>query len=631
MVPCWRFVGWAGCATATRSALQQGLFRRPGRNYLLLLEHEPTFTLGLRGNHTHLKVPPEELGGELIHTDRGGDVTYHGPGQLVGYPILDVPGRRRSGQDRPASGLVDTRKYVAGVAQLVIDVLEDLGLPGCFYDPEYPGVWAPKRGVGIFGRPRKIAAVGVKLSRGRSMHGFALNVTYEPLPYFDRIVPCGLADKFVTSMFTEGIPLTMPAVVEAVAARAVLRWGSPDHSDSDRSDLDRSDDGLIDRADVHWRPEKVELAPFSLAVDPTAAGVSLTPGFKMPWIRPDAVLAPPRADLLEDPTIPSGLQRRRVAAGVTEGLSIRARKPSWLKAPVRHDASVLGLRKLVRSLDLVTVCEEAGCPNLSECWADGTATFMINGERCTRACGFCMVDTSKPMPLDPAEPKRLARAVARLGLRYAVVTAVARDDLADGGAAAFAQTIGAIRELVPGCQVEVLFPDCKGDPEALQLIFDARPDVANHNIETVARLQRLVRPSASYARSLGVLSRAKGAGLVTKSSIIVGMGESDREVRQTLDDLAAIGTDIVTIGQYLRPSARHLPVVRWVPPDTFTEWANHGQAAGIHHVEASPLTRSSYHARQAAHRAGAVTAPAEHPRRVGPGGSPGPARGRSLT
>jgi lipoic acid synthetase len=254
----------------------------------------------------------------------------------------------------------------------------------------------------------------------------------------------------------------------------------------------------------------------------------------------------------------------------------------------------------------VTVCEEAGCPNLSECWADGTATFMINGDRCTRACGFCLVDTRKPLPPDPAEPARVAEAVERLGLRFAVVTAVARDDLADGGLSGFAATVEAIRARVPGCGVEVLIPDAKGDPASLGIVFDARPDVLNHNIETVARLQRAVRPSASYARSLGVLAAAKAAGLVTKSSIIVGMGETDDEVTQTLADLAGVGVDIVTIGQYLRPTTHHLPVARWVPVERFAAWAEAGEAMGITHVEASPLTRSSYHARQAS--AGAAAA-----------------------
>jgi lipoic acid synthetase len=258
------------------------------------------------------------------------------------------------------------------------------------------------------------------------------------------------------------------------------------------------------------------------------------------------------------------------------------------------------LRRSMRSLDLVTVCEEAGCPNIFECWADGTATFMINGERCTRACGFCLVDTGHPLPLDDGEPARVAEAVDRLQLAHAVVTAVARDDLPDGGAAAFAATIAAIRRRCPGTSVEVLIPDCKGDEVALDTIFGARPDVLNHNLETVARLQRAVRPSAGYARSLAVLARAKAAGLVTKSGLVLGMGEHEDEVLGALADLAAVGVDILTVGQYLRPTAAHVPVSRWWTPAEFDALASAAREMGFAHVQASPLTRSSYHAREAA-------------------------------
>ncbi len=276
-----------------------------------------------------------------------------------------------------------------------------------------------------------------------------------------------------------------------------------------------------------------------------------------------------------------------------------------MRAPVRIGPEVLRLRSMMRRLGLVTVCEEAGCPNLSECWADGTATFMINGERCTRACGFCLVDTRHPLALEASEPDHVADAVARMGLAHAVVTAVARDDLDDGGAEAFAETIAAIRRRAPETTVEVLIPDCKGDRTALGKIFAARPDVLNHNIETVLRLQRAVRPSASYARSLAVLGRAKRAGLVTKSGLILGMGESRPEVLATLADLRAVEVDIVTIGQYLRPSERHLPVSRWWAPDEFEEIGAVAIEMGFSHVESSPLTRSSYHARRAVVKASA--------------------------
>jgi lipoic acid synthetase len=276
------------------------------------------------------------------------------------------------------------------------------------------------------------------------------------------------------------------------------------------------------------------------------------------------------------------------------------RKPEWLRAKARLGPEYRALKQVVRDLSLVTVCEEAGCPNIYECWADGTATFMINGDRCTRACGFCLVDTRKPFPLDPEEPERVAEAIDRLGLAHAVITCVARDDLADGGAGGFVATVEAVRRRSPSTALELLISDCKGDPASLERIFATRPDVLNHNVETVPRLQRAVRPSASYARSLAVLARARAAGLTTKSGLVVGMGETWPEVLATLADLHGVGVDIVTLGQYLRPTPSHLPVARWWAPEEFTQAKQAGEALGIPHVEASPLTRSSYHARQAA-------------------------------
>jgi len=248
----------------------------------------------------------------------------------------------------------------------------------------------------------------------------------------------------------------------------------------------------------------------------------------------------------------------------------------------------------------VTVCEEAGCPNLSECWRDGTATFMVLGERCTRACGFCLVDTRKPEAPDVDEPQRVAEAVVRMNLSHAVLTMVARDDLEDGGMTHVAACVEAIRKRSPHTRVETLVSDAKGDVASFAPLYRARPDVFNHNIETVARLQRAVRPSAGYARSLGVLSAARSAGLTTKSGLVLGMGESVEEVDGCLADLASVGVSIVTMGQYLRPTSHHLPVARWIHPDEFARWKQIGEGFGIAHVEASPLTRSSYHARQSA-------------------------------
>ncbi len=286
------------------------------------------------------------------------------------------------------------------------------------------------------------------------------------------------------------------------------------------------------------------------------------------------------------------------------------RKPPWLRVPARMGSDFLALRHTMRDLDLVTVCEEAGCPNIFECWADGTATFMINGERCTRACGFCLIDTRHPLPMDGDEPQRVAAAVEKLGLLHAVVTAVARDDLPDGGASGFVATIESIRRRCPQTAVEILVPDCKGRASALAALIGARPDIFNHNLETVARLQRAVRPSAGYARSLAVLARAKAGGLTVKSGLILGMGETEPEVVGALADLRGVGVDIVTLGQYLRPSASHLPVARWWTPEEFDRLRGIGDAMGFAHVQSSPLTRSSYHARAAAASSGVGTASA---------------------
>ena len=577
-------VRWLGRVRyADAHALQRALHERSPEDHLLLLEHPHVYTLGVRTRPEHLLVPPAEVGAELVRADRGGDVTYHGPGQLVGYPILTVPGGRDA-----------TPNYVHGVEQAVIDALADLGLPGCGRLAGYPGVWVDPDGPA----PRKVCAVGVRLSRGRSMHGFALNVAPD-LSMFGHIVPCGIPDKAVTSLAAEGVRVTMREVVDAVAARAAERWGAgcvPER----RGGCGPGRDGRTwERQDVAWKVRTEDLSPFTRGEGPGAV------------VAPDGHGRPASARPSSPPagrpaSQPVRLLGRLAEAGVDAkaGLPLAERKPEWLRVKADLGPDYRSLKNTMRSLDLVTVCEEAGCPNIFECWADGTATFMINGERCTRACGFCLVDTRHPEPPSPDEPERVAEAVARMGLAHAVVTAVARDDLPDGGAAAFAETIRAIHRRCAGTAVEVLIPDCKGDAAALETIFAARPEVLNHNLETVARLQRAVRPSAGYARSLAVLARAKAAGLTTKSGVILGMGETEDEVLGALADLAGVGVDIVTLGQYLRPTANHLPVARWWAPEEFASLREAGMAMGFAHVEASPLTRSSYHAKQAATAAG---------------------------
>ena len=274
-------------------------------------------------------------------------------------------------------------------------------------------------------------------------------------------------------------------------------------------------------------------------------------------------------------------------------------RPDWLKVRFFGGENYQELKRIMRSLDLHTVCESARCPNQGECWEHRTATFMILGNICTRSCGFCAVPSGRPLgPPDEAEPERVAEAVARMNLRYAVVTSVNRDDQADGGAAIFARTIAAIRKRVPGCRVEVLIPDFRGEWTALDTVLAASPDVLNHNIETVPRLYGQVRRGALYERSLELLRRAKQSApaMPVKTGIMLGLGETREEVLQVMADLAGQKTDIFTLGQYLQPTREHLPAVRFVPPDEFAEFKRAGEALGLRHVEAGPLVRSSYHA-----------------------------------
>ena len=501
-------IRWLG-KTAYRDAwaLQKSLFggKRGGkRNYLLLMEHFPVYTFGVRGKQEHLQKNSAALGAESYWVDRGGDVTFHGPGQLVGYPVLSLPLKK--------SGLTDTAAYVFQLEELLIQTLRHFGISGALRKRGFPGIWAGEK---------KIASVGVRLTRGRTMHGFGLNVNND-LSWFDHIVPCGISGIQMTSMKKEGADVLPEQVAEAVADLAAANWAS---AGTERTGLEAQD--------------SVQASPVQI-----------------------------------------------------QGLELKARKPEWLRAPVVYSNQYQNLKKTLSGL--TTVCEEAGCPNIYECWGAGTATFMINGDRCTRNCGFCLVDTRKPLEVDSQEPERLALAVKEMGLSHVVVTAVARDDLADGGAEGFLRSIRAIRRECPEADVEVLIPDFKGDPELLDSVFSERPDILNHNLETVLRLQKKVRPQAGYVRSLAVLARAKEAGLITKSSLMAGLGETQAEMQAALLDLASVGTDIVTIGQYLRPSQKHLPVARWVEPQEFQEMKAWGEDLGISHVESGPLVRSSY-------------------------------------
>ncbi len=288
---------------------------------------------------------------------------------------------------------------------------------------------------------------------------------------------------------------------------------------------------------------------------------------------------------------------------VTEGQSAAQRtlrRPEWLKVQLKTDSSFNDLKHIMRGDRLHTVCEEARCPNIYECWGHGTATFMILGDTCTRGCRFCAVTTGRPNELDLAEPSRVADAVVKMGLRHVVVTSVARDDLADGGAAVFAATIHAVRAARQDCRVEVLIPDFLGHWDALRTVLDARPDILNHNIETVRRLSDRVRSKAKYDRSLELLRTAAEMqpGIPTKSSMMLGVGETWDEILATLDDLRAVGVSLVTIGQYLQPTRQHLAVERYYTPDEFAALRKEGMKRGFAHVESGPLVRSSYHAQE---------------------------------
>lgn len=271
-------------------------------------------------------------------------------------------------------------------------------------------------------------------------------------------------------------------------------------------------------------------------------------------------------------------------------------KPAWIKTRATQGPEFRELSGLVRDQQLHTVCQEAGCPNIFECWEDREATFLIGGSQCTRRCDFCQIDTGKPEPLDRDEPRRVADSVASMGLKYATVTGVARDDLPDGGAWLYAETIRQIHEHSPGTGVEILVPDFNGRPDQLGQVFDARPEVFAHNVETVPRIFKRIRPAFTFERSLDVITQGRDAGLVTKSNLILGMGEERAEIEDALQRLHDAGTDLITLTQYLRPSPRHLPVARWVRPEEFVELREVAERMGFAGVLAGPLVRSSYRA-----------------------------------
>lgn len=481
-----------------------------GVEKLLLVEHPPVYTIGRGGDEANLLGAPQRLGVPLFRISRGGDATFHGPGQVVAYPILSLD---REGRD--------LHRYLRRLEEVVIRTLAAFGIAGARIEKK-TGVWVGRR---------KIASIGVGVRRWVTWHGLALNVDPE-LDYFRAIVACGLDGIEVTSMARE---LLREVRLAAVRARLVEEFA----------------------------------AVFAVSVE-----------------------APPRGAAPK--------RGRPYAARISQadpGVS-GERKPSWLRARVPAGATYFQTRSILADLRLTTVCQEALCPNIGECWAHSTATFMLMGESCTRSCGFCAVKHGATERIDPLEPVRVAAAAARLGLKHVVVTSVNRDDLPDGGAGHFAATARAIKERVRDCAVELLVPDFQGDEQALRTVVDSPVDVLDHNTETVPRLYPTVRPGSKYERSLELMARAKRmrSDLLVKSGVMAGLGETDEELLAVFADLRAASCDIITVGQYLRPTKEHLPMRRFVTPDEFAALRDRALAMGFHHVEAGPLVRSSYHA-----------------------------------
>lgn len=508
--------------------------KSPG--HVLMLEHDPVYTYGAHARVENFLIDPSRLaesGALVTATDRGGDVTFHGPGQLVAYPIV-------------RTGRYAARRWVSVLEAVVVRTLREFGINGVL-DSKYPGVWVGEK---------KICAIGVRVSGGISIHGLALNVTTD-LSWFDAIVPCGIKGRGVTSIEAElGERVPMERVVLSISNSFSAELG----------------------------------------------GVEVT--FEAaPWPRDEARDVDEGSDTPKANSWPD--RRPRASDGTL--------RPDYVRAVARFDEGYRKVMSVVREGELNTVCEAAKCPNIHECWEEETATFMILGDRCTRACKFCNISTSRPAAVDWDEPQRVARAAAILDLSHVVVTSVARDDLPDGGAGVIAETIYAIRAALPAASIEVLVPDFKGDKDSLETVLAAHPDVLNHNVETVARLQRAVRPSASYARSLAVLARTAqfDSSIETKSGLMVGLGEAMSEVNSTISDLAAVGVSILTIGQYLQPTQEHLAVERWWHPDEFDKLAEFAAQAGINSVESSPLVRSSYRARTSHQRLAKMSAPVE--------------------
>jgi lipoic acid synthetase len=501
-------------------------------DYLLLLEHNNVITIGRTGDTNNLLLDSEELekkGIEFFETDRGGDVTFHGKGQLIGYPIMR---------------LQDPKKVIPFVRSLEQTIIKTLGS----FDIE---AFSKEDDTGVWTSEGKIASIGVKVSKWTTYHGFALNI-FDKLEGFDFINPCGNQEEKIASVHTFNTEISFDDVVNKITETFTAEFGYEDV------------------------------------------------GIQMSQFTPTQLKKQKKHEI--DEMLDKGVFQKNnnlVPITIKGLLPNEPERPEWMKVKANLGKDYRDLKNLISEKKLNTVCEEASCPNIYECWSMGTATFMIMGDTCTRACGFCDVNTGKPNDLDELEPLRVAESVLTMGLTHAVITSVNRDDLLDGGSQFFAQTINEVKRLNPSTSVEVLIPDFKGDKGAIDNIIEASPEVLNHNLETVPRLQREIRTAASYGRSLSLLQYAKESAFLgkTKTGLIVGMGEEFEEVIAVLEDLSQINVDIVTIGQYLRPTAKHRPIHRYVDKEEFIKYKSIGESFGIPHIESGPLVRSSYHAK----------------------------------
>ena len=501
-------------------------------DYLLLLEHNNVITIGRTGDTNNLLLDSEELekkGIEFFETDRGGDITFHGKGQLIGYPIMR---------------LQDPKKVIPFVRSLEQTIIKTLGS----FDIE---AFSKEDDTGVWTSEGKIASIGVKVSKWTTYHGFALNI-FDKLEGFDFINPCGNQEEKIASVHTFNTEISFDDVVNKITETFTAEFGYEDV------------------------------------------------GIQMSQFTPTQLKKQKKHEI--DEMLDKGVFQKNnnlVPITIKGLLPNEPERPEWMKVKANLGKDYRDLKNLISEKKLNTVCEEASCPNIYECWSMGTATFMIMGDTCTRACGFCDVNTGKPNDLDELEPLRVAESVLTMGLTHAVITSVNRDDLLDGGSQFFAQTINEVKRLNPSTSVEVLIPDFKGDKGAIDNIIEASPEVLNHNLETVPRLQREIRTAASYGRSLSLLQYAKESAFLgkTKTGLIVVMGEEFEEVIAVLEDLSQINVDIVTIGQYLRPTAKHRPIHRYVDKEEFIKYKSIGESFGIPHIESGPLVRSSYHAK----------------------------------